>query len=263
MRKNIFIIVLVAAIFVFVGAISNSTKAADDPVEAIKNAKTPVYLHSMAGGDICIPGVSDSLVHQLPTMVCTWWHSIYPPATHCYVWHCIDWMDNGDGMLSPSDRLKIQLDGTGDWIWVHVDDETITLKLARTSPPFDIMYVEFENGHRDVGPDFVSSAIYEPVVCDTLHEIWPVYCPRYHLSSWRDNGDGYLSCCDTVDIVVVGTQDTTWWHVEDVAIDILVNSIPNPQIPTMTRWGMIILGVLIIGSAIFIMLRRKRAPVPA
>jgi hypothetical protein len=248
MRKNIFVIVLVAALFVFVGAMSNSAKAADDPVDLIKNAKTPVYLHSMAGGD--------SLVHELPTMVCTWWHSIYPPNTYCHVWHVIDEIDNGTPGLNPSDRLKIQHAETGDSVWVHVDEVTITIVLESDPVPTDTMYLEFTGGY-----DSLEYPILNPI-STWWHEIVPEFCGFYHLTSWTDNGDGILSFCDIIDITDT-LEVVTDWHVTDVAIDILVQSIPDPTVPTLTQWGVIILAVLIVASAIYIMVRRRRATVPA
>ena len=267
MRKNILLIVLMVTIFVFVGTMTKSAKAVDDPVSALKESKTTVHFHSMAGGD--------SLVHEFPTMVCTWWHAIYPPATYCSYWHVVDEIDNGDGILSPCDKLKVRYydsypDGTpGDSVWVHVEEVTITLVLETEPGQAETMYVEFEKGFTDVGPAFVPEAIYEPVVCDTLHEIWPEYCTRYHLSSWIDGqaqgepGFDTLSFCDIIDITDLETMDVTDWHVIDVAIDIEVLSIPDPKVPTMTQWGVIILAGLLVSSAVFIMLRRKKAAVPA
>ena len=255
MCKNIFLILLVTAVFLAVGTASQNAKAADDPVEAIRSAKTPVYMHSLAGGD--------SLVHDRPSLVCTWWHSIYPPATYCHIWHVVAERDNGIPLLNPGDKLKIEHSVTHNWIWVYVDDVTITLYLKSEAFPDSFMYVEFVNGYADVGPAFVEEAIYPPVECDTLHEIWPKFCERYHLHSWEDNGNGYLDSCDVIDLVHEVTQDTTWWHVEDVAIDILVFSVADPTIPTMTQWGVIILVALIIASAIFIMLRRRKATIAA
>ena len=264
MRKNILLIVLMAAIFVFVGTMNKSAKAVDDPVSALKESKTMVHFHSMAGGD--------SLVHEFPSMICTWWHGIYPPSVYCSYWHVVDEIDNGDGILSPSDKLKVRYydsypDGTpGDSVWVHVEEVTITLVLEIEPTHDSIIYVEFEKGFTDVGPAFVEEAIYPPdIVCDTLHEIWPEYCTRYHLSSWDDSGEpfGQLSTCDIIDITDLETTEVTYWHVIDVAIDIEVLSIPDPKVPTMTQWGVIILAVLLVSSAVFIMLRRKKAAVPA
>jgi len=248
MRKNILLIVLVAAIFVFVGAMSNSAKAADDPVEALRNAKTPVHLHSLA--------VGDDLVHNLPSMISTNWHSIYPPATWCHEWHVIDERDNGIPGLNPSDKLKIEHVPDGSWVWVHVEEVTITIVLESYPDPFDTMYLEFTGGY-----DSLDYPIPNPI-STWWHEIWPEFCPYFHLTSWIDNGDGYLSTCDQIDITDEG-EVVTDWHVIDVATDILVQSIPDPTVPTLTQWGVIILVALIIASAIFIMIRRRRVPVPA
>lgn len=33
------------------------------------------------------------------------------------------------------------------------------------------------------------------------HELWPNYCTEpYEITDWKDNGDGYLSPCDTIDM---------------------------------------------------------------
>jgi hypothetical protein len=241
MRKNIFLILLLATIFVFVGTINN-TKAADDPVEFIKNAKTPVYLHSLAPGD--------NLVHNLPSQVGdSTWHSLYPHQVYCHYWDVIDQYDNGIPGLNPSDWLKLRHHTMGNSVWVHVEEVTLTLKLARTIPPFDTMYVEYTGGY-----DSLEYPIMNPV-STWWHEIWPVYCPYFHLDA-IDPGPPLQTCRNI-------TLGGIVWHVEDVAIDILVLSGPVPRTPTMTQWGVIVLVALIVGSAVFIMLRRRRATVPA
>jgi len=249
MRKNILLIVLMAAIFVFVGAISNSAKAAEDPVDLIRNAKTPVYLHSL-----------DGLVHRDPSMISTNWHSIYPPATWCHEWHVIDERDNGTYGLNPSDKLKIEHVPDGSWIWVHVEEVTKTLILTLESNPLDTMYVEYTGGYDSlVNP--ATDPDYHPV-STWWHEIVPEFCTFYHLTSWMDDGNGELSFCDYIELTDT-LNVVSSWHVEDVATDILVQSIPDPTVPTLTQWGVIILVLLILGSAIFIMLRRRKVPVPA
>jgi hypothetical protein len=303
----------------------------------------------MAGGVTCIPGISDSLIHNQASMVGTWWHSIYPPATFSAFWKVQAQIDNGTFGLNPSDKLRIGYydsypPGTlDDSLWVHVEDVTITLILTKEPDHLDTMYVEFERSYKDIGSIFVNEAILPPVECDTLHEIWPEYSRRYHLSSWVDNGDNYLSCCDIIDltewwhVISVDSLGTglwlemedrdgqganrilkfsgsafpdsfyyvrqnpvstwwheeepdycnwwhiaswidngngvldscdiidfvTYWHVEDVAIDIEVLSIPDPTVPTMTQWGLIVLVLLLIASAVFIGLKRRKAAVPA
>jgi hypothetical protein len=248
MRKNILLIVLVAAIFVFVGAISNSAKAADDPVEALRNAKTPVHLHSLAGGTECNPPYSDSLVHQLPSMIGTWWHSIYPSNVFCHNWQVVDERDNGTAGLNRSDKLKLNHVATSKTIWVHVEEVTLTLILDRVADPFDTMYVEFSGG-----VDSIDYAIANPV-STWWHEVWPEWCVWWHIDVATTPP---LACCTIIE--VNGIE----YHITDMAIDILVQSIPDPTVPTLTQWGVVILVLLILGSAIFIMLRRRKVPVPA
>jgi hypothetical protein len=269
MRKNIFLILVLVAIFAFIGAMNQSAKAVDDPIEIIKNAKTPVNLHSLAGGIICNYPYSDSLVNDRPTQICSWWESIYPHNTFGAKYHVDNQNDNGTPGLNPSDWLNLHHywpnGDPGGTVWVHVEDVMITLILTKEPAHLDTMYVEFVKSYKDVGSLFVNEAIFPPVEGDTLHEKWPEYSNLYVLSSWIDSGlpFGQLSCSDTIDITgPLPASTVTYWHVEDVAIDIAVLSNPYPQTPTMTQWGLIILVALIVGSAVFIMLRRRRA-VPA
>jgi hypothetical protein len=344
MRKNIFLILLVAAIFVFVGTLHQSAKAVDDPVQFIKNAKTPVHFHSLAGGVTCIPGISDSLINNQASMVGTWWHSIYPENTFDAFWKVQSQIDNGTFGLNPSDKLRMGFytsypPGTpGDSLWVHVEDVTITLILTLEPDHLDTMYVEYTAGYdsllypithtistwwHEIRPEY--SRIYQltswtdivtpgqlscsdtiditewwhVISVDSLgtglwlemedrdgqganrilkfsgsafpdsfyyvrqnpvstwwHEEEPNYCNWWHIASWIDNGNGVLDSCDIIDFV-------TYWHVEDVAIDIEVLSIPDPTVPTMTQWGLIILVLLLIASAVFVGLKRRKVAVPA
>ena len=250
MRKNIFLIVLLATILVFVGAMNKGAKADVDPVEMIKNAKTPVYLHSLAGGD--------SLVLGLDSMVCTWWMSIYPSNTYPHVWHVIEERDTLDSGLSPYDKLKIEYMGPGSGtgsLWVDVLEVTKTLILTLAPLHEDTMYIEYTGGYDSLvnpatDPDYFPLGTW-------WHEIWPVYCPVYQIIEWIDNGDAFLSFCDTISF-----DGVDYWHVKDVAIDIEVHSIDPPdKIPSMTSWGLIILVVLLLASAVFIFLRKKKVMV--
>jgi V8-like Glu-specific endopeptidase len=186
-----------------------SPSPGDDPIEIIKNAKTPVNLHSLAGGKVCIPGISDSLVHLRPSQICSWWESVYPPSTFGARYHVDNELLNAVPGLDTCDWLNLHHywpnGDPGGTVWVHVEDVTITLILTRTTPPYDTMYVEFERSYKDVGSDFVPFAIYPPVECDTLHEVWPYYCHHYHLTGWIDSGlpYGQLSCSDSIDLLEV------------------------------------------------------------
>ncbi len=54
------------------------------------------------------------------------------------------------------------------------------------------------------------------------HELWPNYCDYWICSSWRDNGDGVLSYCDTIDFTHVPSGRKIWEHVELVMPTIMV-----------------------------------------
>jgi hypothetical protein len=54
------------------------------------------------------------------------------------------------------------------------------------------------------------------------HELWPIFCREYHLSSWEDNGDGILSYCDTIDMYEKPDGELRDYHVEEVTITLFV-----------------------------------------
>ena len=186
MRKNILLIVMAAAVLLFVGSANNHSKAADDPVEAIKNSKTPVHFHSLAPGNTLITNWAQVNGSQ--------WHSLYPPTTYCHKWTCIGGIDNGNGLLSPSDRLKMQHNFSNQWLWTLVDGVTITLVLTLEPNHLDTMYVEFTGGY-----DSLLYPISNPLYT-RWHEVLPEWCRIYEITEWIDNGDGELSICDTIEL---------------------------------------------------------------
>jgi hypothetical protein len=252
MLKNILLIILMATILVFVGTMNKSAKAVEDPVEAIKNAKTPVHLHSLAGGD--------SLVHELPTMVGTWWQSIHPPSTFGATWYVQDERLDTIPGLTPSDKLELRYYDTlgvgHDSVWVNVEDMTISF-FMEALPPHDTATYYFESvqSYNVVGDSFVYFLALK--TCDTLHQVTPHSSPSYHVTITETD-----TTLEPLDKRIWG-GDTLTVHVMDVAIGISVLSIPGPTVPTMTQWGVIILAALIVAGAIFIILRRRKATVPA
>ena len=54
------------------------------------------------------------------------------------------------------------------------------------------------------------------------HEIWPTYCNLYEQTSFIDNGDGYLSPSDQIDVWDYQLGVTKWWHVEEVTTTIWI-----------------------------------------
>lgn len=226
-------------------------ESTDDPVEAIKNSKTPVQFSSEAGGD--------SLVHDRPSFICTRWHSIYPPAVYCHNWHCIDERLNDTPGLNPCDTLKIEHTTTHNSVWVHVQEVSAGLMLTAPADSSDTMYLEFENGWSKLGIGFADSAIFPPLNGDTLHEKRPINCQRYSIAGWKDhNNNALLDVSDSLALARVGLQDTTWWQVRKVKTAMDVFSIPYPDVPTFTQWGVIVLVALLISSAVYITLRKRR-----
>jgi len=137
----------------------------------------------------------------------TQWHELWP--IFCREYHLSTWEDNGDGVLSPCDRIDMYEKPDGEVRPYHVENVTITLLVA---PPKNVvvdenglyspqsplqgapksMYIELEGG-------------YDPTIlmapnCTYWHEIYPKFCMEYHLTDWMDGGNpnGELGFCDHV-----------------------------------------------------------------
>lgn len=230
--------------------------------------KGPWIIHSMAGGDTIVTG----------NPVCTHWVQIYlgPLGTCWNKYHCYRWADNGDNWLSPCDTLYMHMYWPYEaYYWMHVEEVTKTLRLKydeshqpQPSPPpgLDSMYAEFTWGWSHFQDQWEDSLDRNPIG-KILEVVWPsnYYQYRFHLNSWIDtDGGGTLSPCDTIDMIDEQTGDTTWWHVEAVKTDVKIDAHGRiRQQPTLTQWGAIILVALLIASAVFIMLRRRKATMPA
>jgi outer membrane protein assembly factor BamB len=106
--------------------------------------------------------------------------------------------------------------------WYHVDRVTVTLLLKEmyVEPPMQPMqlYAEF------TGP---FEMFYEPImnpVCTIWHVVYPPshYSELLHIIGWVDNGDGVLSFCDQIEVVYLDTGEIRWYHVEEIACDIIL-----------------------------------------
>jgi hypothetical protein len=54
------------------------------------------------------------------------------------------------------------------------------------------------------------------------HELYPVFCTNYTLTSWEDNGDGVLSPSDQIDMYQKPDGEVRWYHVDEVTITLYV-----------------------------------------
>jgi hypothetical protein len=190
-------------------------------------------------------GGYDSLLYPITNPVSTWWHEIWPEWSRIYQF--TSWIDIvTPGQLSYCDTIDLTE-------WWHVQFFHIA------PPPGCSLKIDQSNFEKDLrwvsGGANCAGAMTAPLLTGWV-EIRPNTGMPWLLTSWIDNGNDTLNVDDTVDF-------KSWWHVEDVAIDIEVTTGPVPRTPTMTQWGVIVLAALIVASAVYIMLRRRRVAVTA
>jgi hypothetical protein len=89
-----------------------------------------------------------------------------------------------------------------------------------------------------IGPEDVDP-ILDPI-CTDWHELYPEYCLEWHLSSWEDNGDGFLSPSDQIDMTPYGlTWEEMWdifWSKGDVNRDGFIDDVDLDIIAENYGW---------------------------
>jgi hypothetical protein len=203
-----------------------------------------------------------NLTHPVDTQ----WHELWP--FFCKEYHLGSWEDNGDGVLSHCDWIDMYEKPDGEVKWYHVEEVTITLNVtpARDAKRFGSnglpppMFIELEGGYDP------SVLIYP--LGSQWHEIYPVFCGEYELVNMQDGGKpiGQLSFCDDIMLQNKHTGEPTWWHVEQVAVDIIVTPEPPPvggeaypvgRASLLAPW--IAVGLVLAGGASWYFLRRRKA----
>jgi hypothetical protein len=205
----------------------------------------------------------------------TQWHELWP--FFCNQYHLSSWNDtSGNGALSHCDWIEMYEKPDGEVKRYHVEEVTITLNVTPgpvavvnvtgkvTATPStgggsrEPMYIEHKGGY-DPG------VLTNPVGTQ-WHEVYPNFCTSYNLTYWEDNGNSTLDLCDYIELTEIGSENVTWWHVEDVAIDIVVCREPPPvggeaypvnKISLLAPW--ITMGVVLAGGSGWYVLRRRRA----
>lgn len=244
-------------ILLFVGVLVMTLSFVGNADAAFKDQqpKGPAVFHSLADGN--------TILTDTTGLVCTWWRQLWECSN---LYHIIEYEDNTDGVISTCDYIKVELtEAYGQPVtppiesWLHIEWVTLTLKLRKIGFS-DSMFVEFSGGI-----DSLNRVVGQNPICTWWHEVWPEECRWWHIGDWGDNGSGSLDICDTLTIVRPEAEppETLVVHVEDIATDIWViyQDPPGYGIPTMIEWGLVILVVLLLASAVFIFLRRKKVMV--
>jgi len=210
------------------------------------------YLHSTDG------------LFNLTEPIGTQWHELWP--IFCREYHLSSWNDtSGDGVLSYCDQIDMYEKPDGEVRWYHVENVTITLVLRPgdegsfgingLAPP---MYIELEGGYN-------ASVLSNPLGTQ-WHEIHPNFCSEYLLSDWDRGLATELEWCVLIELTDKWTEEVTWWHVEDVATDIIVTAEPPPvggeaypvnKASLLSPW--IAVAVLLAGGTGWYALRRRKA----
>jgi len=124
-------------------------------------------------------------------------------------------------MIDPCDIFSM---GWTSWTpWSNHDpsiyDLAFRIEGSIVAPPADVKYL-----HSTVGLFNLTDPI-----GTQWHELWPIFCRDYHLSSWEDNGDGILSYCDTIDMYEKPDGELRPYHVEEVTITLVVAPTSGPR----------------------------------
>jgi len=149
----------------------------------------------------------------------TYWNELHPDFGNRY--HIMEWMDdNGDGLLNPRDKVTLD---PGPIEPCDVIQVTLTLNITLQGDPAQRMYLEFTGDYLHM---------WEPKtnpIGSMWHEVYPVYCPMYEITGWVDNCNGVLSYCDYITLFNLTGQQSAIWHVEELAVDMVVQE-PAPPV---------------------------------
>jgi hypothetical protein len=203
--------------------------------------------------------------------VLTYWHELHPQYSRR--WQVSKWKGDTNGRLDCGEFIQLKGTLPNDTTWFQVETKTTTIKLLKKPALTDTFFLEYWGDNPKGTKGFCADTLVQQPVSTYWHLVRGVapdtFCEVWHCSSWVDNGNGYLDSCDQVDFYKVRPllpdQPPVYmgdYHVIRVATDLILIKTGTSPTPTMTQWGLIILVVLLIASAVFVALKRRR-PVPA
>jgi hypothetical protein len=203
------------------------------PIKAQHDPGEPVHLHGPSSNPIHLNSLdtltpihlhnTEGFINIYEPYATPDWHELSP--NWCTDWTLNNWTDPQQDGFGPNDQIEL-LDPSGYPHEFHIDRMTVTILLSEwqepppwppaTEPP--TMAIELKLPYYD------PNVVYAPI--GTLwHEVWPDYCNVYMLSSWLETPgleNFMLDQCDTVDLTNMSDGTVSWWHVEDVATDIIL-----------------------------------------
>lgn len=193
-----------------ISAIDQTEQFRDTNYALFQVTKAPVgmHLHAEAG------------LIDLYNPICTQWRGLYPKEIDYKRYHLQNWTDNKDGKLSLCDQIELHEMNVSKKLWYHVDNVTVTIKVTEKNTT-ESMYIEFEGDIQDfpwANPN-----------CTQWREIKPFHSKWYHLQNWTDtDGSGNLTVCDQIELKLKPCGPKHWYHVDEVAIDIIIRAKPKP-----------------------------------
>lgn len=149
----------------------------------------------------------------------TAWDELYP--TYARMYNITEWNDtNKDGILDAGDFVGLQVGAPqeGAPYWWHVDNVTVTMKVAKWPSKAEMLYLELNNG----GP-WYDLVIVLPNGTEWC-EVYPELDTPYRIVRWKDNCDSKLDYCDNVTLRNENTEELADYHVEMVKTDLIISS---------------------------------------
>ncbi|UCE95571.1 MAG: hypothetical protein JSV51_07585, partial [Candidatus Bathyarchaeota archaeon] len=174
--------------------------------------------------------------------VCNDWTELYPIFGE--EWHISDFVDtNADIWLSPCDNITLQ-DPAGAPYDVHVENVTLTLNVTilditgtggLSFTPGDRIYLENLENLKNPW-NYTWPRLYHPKI-EPWNTTWMVVYPtdyfdeQYEFGIWIDNCNGVIDTCDTITLTYVDQSQTLIVHVDEIAVDIVVEPFEEPPPP--------------------------------
>lgn len=179
----------------------------------------------------------------------TYWHELHP--FYSMRWQVTNWVDNGDGTLSPSDYIEMkQVDDGVEAEWFHVDDVTITIHFTWGDP----------DSSPDPGADYISAepeGLFDEKT--PVDSVWrmifgdPIFSRLFRIDSWTDTDEsGTFNPDDLFSITFMDVgEGPELAHLYYVSTDIVVTETLDFVIPEYPLGTIMALVTCVAALAVF------------